>query len=268
LKLVHHFTVAHGGVAVDLISHATPLSKTAIKDCLNKGGIWLHRSARKEQRIRKAKLVLQPGDKVSIYYDDAILNLPVPAASCLYTCNNYSIWYKPAGLLSQGTRYGDHCSLMRYARKVGRIKTPYLVHRLDREAKGLVLLAHTSSAAAKFSELFRNGCIEKRYHAIVAGILGRVNETFQLNEPLDNKPAATSVMVTSHDLLLQRSTLDIILHTGRYHQIRRHLSMLGFPLVGDWKYGGERDQNGLLLTAYSLSFICPFLQKRKRFRVD
>lgn len=268
MKLVHHFTVTREGLAVDLIHTATLLSKTAIKDCLIKGGIWRKRQSQKELRIRKAKLILQPQDKVSVYYDDGILQLPVPAPQCLFTCKQYSIWNKPAGLLSQGTRYGDHCSLMRFAEKDGGVTTPYLVHRLDREASGLVLLAHSSQSAAKFSELFREGRIEKRYLAIARGIVASVGETFRLDEPLDGKTAATTVTVVKHDLLLQQSGLEILLHTGRYHQIRRHLSTMGHPLVGDVRYGGGKNQEGLQLTAYSLSFLCPFTKTHKKVTLD
>jgi len=268
LKLVHHFTIAREGVAVDAIHAATSLSKTAIKDCLKKGGVWLKTQSKKEHRIRKAKLVLKPQDKISIYYDDSILQLSVPAPQCLFSCKQYSIWHKPAGLLSQGTRYGDHCSLLRFAEKEGGILTPYLVHRLDREASGLVLLAHSSNAAAKLSELFREGRIEKRYRAIVTGIVAREKETFRVEATLDGKTAATTVTVVKHDQLLKQSTLDICLHTGRYHQIRRHLSAMGHPLVGDVRYGGGKNKDGLQLTAYSLTFLCPFTQTHKRVALD
>ncbi|SHO53173.1 RluA family pseudouridine synthase [Desulfopila aestuarii] len=268
MKLVHHFTVAKEGVAVDLIHAATSLSKTAIKDCLNKGGIWLKTRSKKEQRIRKAKLILQPQDRISVYYDDSILQLPVPAPYCLFTCRQYSIWNKPAGLLSQGTRYGDHCSLMRFAEKNGAITTPYLIHRLDREASGLVLLAHSSKAAAQFSELFREGKIEKRYRAIAKGIVASEKDTFCIERPLNGKMASTTVTVVKHDQLLQQSTLDILLHTGRYHQIRQHLSAIGHPLVGDMRYGGGKKQEGLQLTACSLAFLCPFTQKQRKIVLD
>lgn len=268
MKVVQHFTVVQEGAAVDLIHDRTALSKSAIKDCLNKGGVWLSRRSKKEQRIRKAKLILQSQDKVSIYYDDTILQLPVPEPTVLFTCKQYSIWNKPAGLLSQGTRYGDHCSLMRFSQKEGGIVTPFLVHRLDREASGLVLLAHSSASAAKFSELFREGRIEKRYQAVALGIIAREQDTFLIDDPLDGKSASTTVTVIRQDRELQQTVLDISLHTGRYHQIRRHLSQLGHPLVGDTRYGAGKDPGGLHLTAYSLAFFCPFTKNNRRFTLD
>jgi len=255
-------------MAADLICAATGLSKTAVKDCLNKGGVWLIRSGRKEQRVRKAKLLLRPGDRLSVYYDDAVLKLSPPPPTRLFHCRQYSIWDKPAGLLSQGTRFGDHCSLLRYVQKFGGVATPYLVHRLDREARGIVLVAHTSHAAAEFSELFRDNRMEKRYSAIASGILGKVSEAIRIDAPLDGKPAQTTITVLRHDEQRRRSALDIELHTGRYHQIRRHLRSLGHPLVGDARYGGEKCENGLQLTAYSLSFDCPFTHVRQRFSLE
>lgn len=268
MKLVNHFTVSQQGVAVDLIHAATSLSKSAIKECLNKGGIWLKARAKKEQRIRKAKLILHPQDKVSVYYDDTILQLPVPHPQCIFSCKQYSIWNKPAGLLSQGTRYGDHCSLLRVTEKEGAIATPYLVHRLDREASGLVLLAHSSLAAAKLSELFQQGKIKKRYRAKASGIVAKENETFQIDSPLDGKTAMTTVTVVHHDLPANQTILDITLHTGRYHQIRRHLCAIGHPLVGDIRYGGNKNKEGLQLMAYSLSFRCPFSQAERKLIVN
>lgn len=267
MKFTKHIVVEQAGSAADLLSVATGLSKTVLKDCLNKGAVWLNRAGKKQQRIRKAKFTLLPGDRLSLYYDEAILNQPVPEPQCLATEKHYSIWNKPAGLLSQGTKYGDHCSLLRFAEKAdaGRYPAIHLVHRLDREAQGLVLLAHDRVAAAAFSALFRNGEIEKRYEAVAVGLLHSENTPLRIDQPLDGKAAGTLVTIVHHDEQLQQTALDIQLLTGRYHQIRRHLSGIGHPLVGDLRYGGKRNAEGLKLKAYSLSFICPFTKKRRHF---
>ena len=56
--------------------------------------------------------------------------------------------------------------------------------------------------------------------------------------------------------------------TGRYHQIRRHLKSIGHPLIGDFRYGGRKNNEGLQLKAYNLSFSCPFANKKRCFKLD
>jgi tRNA pseudouridine32 synthase/23S rRNA pseudouridine746 synthase len=265
LKIDKHIIVHQQGVLVDILAEETGLSKTVLKDCLNKGAIWLKRSGKKEQRIRKAKFTVRAKDHLSVYFDPEILGQPVPEPECIASEKNYSIWNKPAGLLSQGTRYGDHCSLLRIAEKKLESPSLHLVHRLDREARGLVLLAHNKNAAALFSELFRSGKIEKKYSAIVKGLLEPPEKILEINDAIDGKVAQTIVAVVTHDREHERTVLDIQLKTGRYHQIRRHLSRLGYPLVGDYRYGGASGKENLQLTAYKLTFNCPFTRQYRTY---
>lgn len=266
MKFVRHINLQQEGFAADVLSSSTGLSKSIIKDCLNKGAVWLNRSGKKEQRIRKAKFRVLVADRLSLYFDDTILNQPAPEPHLIFGDENYSIWNKPAGLLSQGTHYGDYCSLLRFAEKtIANNLTAHLIHRLDREARGLVLLAHNKTAAARFSELFRTGKIEKRYEAVAEGLLGKESEILHIEESLDGKSASTIISVLVHDEEKLLSTLDINLQTGRYHQIRRHLSGIGHPLVGDLRYGGKKHTDGLMLQAYKLSFVCPFGRKKRCF---
>ncbi len=261
LKFDKQIVADQQGILVDLLAEKTGLSKTVLKECLNKGAIWLKRSGKKEQRIRKAKLPVKPGDIFTVYYDPEILSQPVPEPECIAHDKNYSIWNKPAGLLSQGTRYGDHCSLLRVAEKKLECSSLFLVHRLDREARGLVLLAHNKDAAARFSELFRSGKIEKKYRAVVNGLLAEEGEILNIHNTIDGKPAHTIITVTAHDKEQRRTIIDIHLKTGRYHQIRRHLSGIGHPLIGDYRYGGARGKEELQLIAYKLTFNCPFTRR-------
>lgn len=262
VKLVRHIDIQAETVTVDCLSESTALSKTAIKDCLNKGGVWLSTGRGKERRLRKAKYLLQPGDHLAIYYDDEILRRQPPAPHQLYADSHYSIWAKPAGLLSQGTRYGDHCSLLRIVEK--QVGKSYLVHRLDREAAGLMLIAHSARSAGLLSLLFSRGQVEKRYRAKVWGLIGTPGVSITIDDDLDGKTARTEITAITHDPDNRQSLVEILLHTGRYHQIRRHLSSRGYPLVGDFRYGEERGDE-LQLTAHTLAFTCPFTTKRRRF---
>jgi tRNA pseudouridine32 synthase / 23S rRNA pseudouridine746 synthase len=254
----------------DFIASSTGLSKGRIKDAMSKGAVWLKRPGYKEKRIRKATFSLLPGDGLQLFYDPQILTLIPPVPRLIAEEKHYSVWYKPANLLTQGTRYGDHCSLIRCAEVFFKYHKEILpVHRLDREAFGLVLLAHTRQGASALSRLFREGEIEKRYRAEVQGKIGPVGQTLTLSVPLDGKEAITVISVIAHAPEDNRSTIDIRLHTGRFHQIRRHLSGAGHPIIGDPKYGikGKRSDCPLQLCAYILKFRCPFTRKIRTFGI-
>jgi tRNA pseudouridine32 synthase/23S rRNA pseudouridine746 synthase len=256
--------VARAATICDLLASDTGLPKGRIKDAMIKGAVWLKRSGHKEKRIRKATSKVLPGDKLDLYYDPSVLSRVPPSPRLIAEEKHYSVWYKPANLLSQGTRYGDHCCLLRCAEIFFHHRKEILpVHRLDREAFGLVLLAHTRQGASALSTLFRQGEIEKAYRAEVYGKIGSVGETTTISHPLDGKEAITVLTVTAHAPESNSSTIDIRLITGRYHQIRRHLSRTGHPVMGDPRYGlkGKSSASPLQLCAYSLQFKCPFTGK-------
>jgi tRNA pseudouridine32 synthase / 23S rRNA pseudouridine746 synthase len=256
--------------ACNLLASFTGFPKGRIKDAMVKGAVWLKRHGYKEKRLRKATYNLLPGDQLELYYDPKVLSLVPPAPRLITEEKNYSVWYKPVNLLTQGTRYGDHCSLLRYVEIFYNLKKEVRpVHRLDREAFGLVLLAHTRQGASALSRLFRQGEIEKRYRAEVYGKIGSVGETITLSQPLDGKHSITVISMTAFALESDSSTIDIQLLTGRFHQIRRHLSRIGHPVIGDPKYGLNKktSDSPLRLCAYSLQFRCPFTGKIRTFSI-
>jgi tRNA pseudouridine32 synthase / 23S rRNA pseudouridine746 synthase len=262
--------VSRADAACNLLASSTGLSRLRIKDAMVKGAVWLTRSGHKEKRIRKATFNLLPGDSVDLYYNPSVLSLVPPAPRLIAEEKHYSLWYKPANLLTQGTRYGDHCCLLRCAEIFFHHRKEILpVHRLDREAFGLVLVAHTRQGASALSSLFRKGEIEKRYRAEVYGTIGSVGETITLSEPLDGKEAITVLTVTARSPESNSTTIDIQLKTGRFHQIRRHLNRTGHPVIGDPKYGlkGKTSASPLQLCAYSLRFKCPFTAKIVTFNI-
>lgn len=265
-----HLTVVADGYAPDLLAAACQLSKIAIKDAMQKGAVWLKRPGCKEQRIRKARFPLQANDALSLYYDSQVLGQIPPLPRLIARQKAYSVWYKPADLLTQGSRWGDHCSLLRYVEKHADFgKTVRLIHRLDREAQGLVLLAHNQRAAGVLSELFQTREIEKRYWGVAHGRVGAVGETVPCDAALDGKAASTIVTVREVVAEGKYSVLDILLQTGRHHQIRRHLGMLGHPLVGDRRYGrAGSGAASLQLCACFLGFICPLTGKNRSYSIE
>ena len=253
----------------DFFHRHTGLSKTRIKDAMAKGATWRTDSRGKRTRIRRATAKVQQNDSIELYYDPEILSIPPPHATLLYDVVHYSVWHKPAGLMTQGTNFGDHCSLLRQAeidfhpkRKV------FLVHRIDRETEGVVLIAHTASAAKRLSLLFQERKITKIYRANVLGYLGEPGKTDRILLPLDGKESITDYQVTEYDAAADTSTVEIYLKTGRKHQIRRHFAHICHPVMGDPVYGkGNKNNRGLQLKAVSLAFRCPFRQADQKFRL-
>jgi 23S rRNA pseudouridine955/2504/2580 synthase len=159
--------------------------------------------------------------------------------SLLFENNECIILNKPAGLPVQGgEKVGASLDRILAAERSPR---PLLVHRLDKDTSGLILVAKNQEAAARFSALFSPGRtdrgISKVYLAVCAGRphppAGIIRE--ELSGKRGFQKAVTSYRLL--DTSGRFSLLRLELSTGRTHQIRRHLSRLGNPILGDDKYG-------------------------------
>lgn len=253
--------------AVDLLHGASRISKQGIKAAMTKGAVWLTRG-RNTQRLRRAKRKLRAGDEIHLYYDPKVL-AQIPAEPALVAdVGGYSVWNKPFGLRSQGSKWGDHCTVSRWAERHLLPERPaFIVHRLDRAASGLILVAHTKTIAAALAELFRNRSVEKRYQAWVAGDFSGQQTPLRVEQPIDEKNAASEFSFIKVEN--GRSLIDVRIETGRKHQIRRHLAVLGYPIVGDRLYGdGAKDGLDLQLTAYLLAFRCPINDEVVDYRLS
>ena len=253
-------------LAADFLAQASGLAKARIKDAMVKGAVLLKRG-KTTKRLRRATFALMAGDLLKLAYDQEVLTRLPPTATCLQDLKHYSVWIKPAGLLSQGNDFGDHCALLRQVELFFKPTRPvFLVHRLDREAAGLMLVAHTQKGAAALSALFREGCINKTYQAEVLGC--PPESSGSITAELDGRPARTDYRVLDSHPEQHSATLEVTIHTGRRHQIRRHLALIGHPVLGDPQYGsGNKNSSGLRLTAVALSFICPIRKKTVAFAV-
>ena len=254
----------------DFLATHTGLSKTRIKDAMTKGAVWVQKKGGKRRRIRRTTASVKTGDFLALYYDERLLAVSPPTGTCLADREHYSVWYKPPGLMTQGTMYGDHCSLLRQAETFYKPRRSiFPVHRLDREASGLVLLAHSREAASKLSRLFQKHQIEKHYRVEVLGNLFRGQKSGTITQPLDGKDAITDFEVDRYDPGKNTSVVDVVIGTGRLHQIRRHFEMIGFPVMGDPRYGsGNKNVEGMQITAVALQFTCPFTQQQVAFKLD
>jgi len=254
--------------AVDLISDRTALSRGRVKQAMDRGAVWLTRGAR-TKRLRRAKRPLIAGDSLHLYYDSAVLMASAPAPVLVADQGDYSVWDKPCRLFSQGTKWGDHCTVTRYAEKHLRPqRNAFIVHRLDRAASGLILVGHSKKVTAALSRLFRHRAVEKHYRVSAQGYIGVAGESFVLNAPLDGKSAHTQITVGHYEASTDVSDLDVSIATGRKHQIRRHLSEIGCPVVGDRLYGSPDTTTDMKLRAYALSFQCPLADAPVNFQVN
>jgi tRNA pseudouridine32 synthase/23S rRNA pseudouridine746 synthase len=251
---------------LDLLAARTGLSRQVIKQAMDKGALWLGHG-KSMRRIRRVKTTLRAGDTLHFYYDSEILNRHVEAARLIADEGAYSIWYKPYGMHCQGSKWGDHCTITRNVQKqTGR--HVYLVHRLDRAARGLIIIAHTKYAAARLSEQFKHRRIKKTYHAIVHGHYPAIEQAVTINEPVEGKAAVSHVRTLQQDHEGQRSLLEVEIETGRKHQIRRHLANAGYPIVGDRLYGVKGDTDNLQLCAWRLAFCCPCSGTDKHYQLE
>ena len=144
--------------SVDWLAGACDLSKTQLKECMTKGAVWLQRKGKKPastRPLRRAKTPLYCGDKLFLYFNPHVLQQIPPTPELLSDQGTYSAWHKPSGMLSHGSKWGDHCSIIRWVEQYHQPQRPcYLVHRLDRATSGLMLIAHTKKAATQLSRQF------------------------------------------------------------------------------------------------------------------
>lgn len=262
-----HFTLTNAGeneTAVDALARVSALPKGRIKDALAKGAVTLTRGG-KTKRLRRATFALLRGDTLDLHYNPELLARVPPQPQLLADEKQYSVWVKPAGLLAQGTSEGDHCSLLRLAElQLGR--EVFLVHRLDREAAGLMLIAHTRKAAAALSALFASTEATRIRKLYRVEVRGAAPEQGELDLPLDGKASLTRFRRLAFDAARNSSTLDVELVTGRKHQIRRHFAESGLPVLGDPVYGeNNQDARGLRLFAVALEFTCPLTQHQRKY---
>ncbi len=251
---------------VDALCDASGLSHQAIKTALDKGCVWLSRE-RNTRRIRRVKTSLKVNDQLHLYYDERILNETVPDCALISDENAYSIWFKPYGVYSQGSKWGDHCTVTRQVEKQLQ-KNIFLVHRLDRAAQGLMVVAHKKTTAAELSKLFSERRVLKKYQAVVHGCFPMSEASQTIDTPIDGKASVSHVTCLAQTPT--KSLVEVRIETGRKHQIRRHLAQFGYPIVGDRLHGIDQhsQDDDLQLCSNELSFKCPITGKTQHYQLD
>lgn len=187
------------------------------------------------------------------------------------------VCFKPAGVLSQNGEGEDMISALNaHFAQNGEKAEAFPVHRLDRETAGIMVYAKNSRAAAALSKQAEQNLIKKRYYAVVKGVpeeKSAVLRDFLFRDKQKNKSYTVKRMrkgvreaSLEYEVIGEAdglSMLDILLHTGRTHQIRVQFASRKLPLFGDGRYGGGG--GNLALFAHTLEFRHPVSGERMVF---
>jgi 23S rRNA pseudouridine1911/1915/1917 synthase len=144
---------------------------------------------------------------------------------------------------------------------IGGVARPGIVHRLDKETSGCLVIAKTDAAHLALSAQFSGRKLEKIYHAIVCGVVQR--DQGEVRAAIARHPTHRKRMAVRDDTgreartgyrvlerLREATLVQALLHTGRTHQVRVHFQFIGFPLVGDLTYGNRQNSRLEELTRY------------------
>ncbi|UTW45148.1 RluA family pseudouridine synthase [bacterium SCSIO 12696] len=261
-----HLDITNTTDPVSLLAEACDLSKQRIKQVMQKGAVWLT-NGKRTKRLRRHSKALQPGQQLHLYYDAHVLGQQPPTPLLITDEGEYSVWHKPRGVLSQGSKWSDHCTINRLVEQQLQHQRPaQIIHRLDRAASGLMLIGHSRTATAALAKLFEQRQLDKRYRVVVQGQPTKDEQT--LSEPVDGRHATSHVYCLKYNPASNQSLLEVRIETGRKHQIRRHLAGIGCPVVGDRLYGNGDQEEDLQLTAAQLEFICPLSGEARQYRLS
>ncbi|MFD2168257.1 RluA family pseudouridine synthase [Thalassotalea euphylliae] len=263
---IHHHHQGPSEKAIDILKALTDLSTSELKSAISKGALWLEQKS-KVNRLRRFKKEVSAGDSLHFYFNEKVLSEVPPTAKLIEDCGNYSVWYKPYGMLAQGSKWSDHCTIMRWAEQhLPNDRVAFPVHRLDRATSGIIVIAHAKKIARAFGKLFETHDLVKQYQAIIHGKLSASPLTSVA--PVHDKPAKSTFKELDYQSGTDVSLVEITIETGRKHQIRLHSSSMGHPIVGDRLYNPHfrsHETLNLQLCATFLSFVCPTTHQEKQY---
>lgn len=231
---------------------------------------------------RQFDLAVHAGDQLWVNFDRSFQVFSHPRIKLVYEDNDiivvdkgYGVLSTAAGKPSDDTVYNI---IKKYARGFSDKANVYVVHRLDRDTSGLMLLTRTKQARDKLISNWNNMVIERKYVAVVEGdvaqpegtiksFLAENPDTFEMYSTDDKKVGRLAV--TKYRLLKQGkrfAMVELEIKTGRKNQLRVHMQDMGNPVSGDRKYGGHPSPiNRIALHATVLSFIHPITGKAVTF---
>jgi len=274
------FSIAEAGLRLDraLALRLPQFSRTALQGWLREGRVTL------DAKPVEAALHVKGCERV-------LLDLPEPVAcdvlaeniplAIVFEDDTLLVINKPAGLVvhpGAGCAHGTlQNALLYHAPDLGILPRSGIVHRLDKDTSGLLVIARTEVARLAFIDQLKTREMGREYEALVIGVpplkghveapIGRdVRHRTRMAVDPHGRPARTDYEVMER--LGPFSLLRVRLQSGRTHQIRVHMTHLGFPLVGDTVYGGGRTQHILprqALHARRLTLLHPKTLERVTF---
>ncbi|MBL4653925.1 MAG: RluA family pseudouridine synthase [Flavobacteriales bacterium] len=239
------------------------LTKSALKKVLKK------RCIRANDVVATTATVIKGGERI-------ILTTPKESnpkiklnfkLEVLFEDEYMAVIHKPAGILVSGNKFKTIANALPQninSSNLPDTTVPQPVHRLDYATTGILLVGKTSSSIRALNKMFDNKAIEKIYYAIS---IGEINDQGEISLPIDNKKSHTNYTVIKTVPSVRFGKLNLIElnpKTGRRHQLRKHLSCLGSPILGDKEYGIENfilNGKGLYLHAFSIEFVHPFTKE-------
>jgi 23S rRNA pseudouridine1911/1915/1917 synthase len=286
---------AQGAVRLDryLMDHLTGESRTSIQRLILDGHVRL------EGKPLKPSYRIRPGDSLTVEIPDAapspLLPEPIPL-DIVHRDPSFLVLVKPAGMVvhpgagrKTGTLVHALLALEGPLSRVGGEERPGIVHRLDRDTSGLLVVARSDEAHRDLSAQFAGRKVTKIYRALVWGTpapsRGRIEAPLGRHPIVRTRMAVRSagrVAVTEYESVERLgpfTLLQVRILTGRTHQIRVHLKHKGHPVAGDSEYGGDRfsslrresaraaaeEFGRLALHAERLEFDHPVTGERLRF---
>ncbi len=250
-------------------------SRTFIKKLIDSDQVFVN------GKSSKTKYKMAIGDKVEVDVDESSFGPKDLAAQKMsldvfYEDPDLIIINKPSGLTvhpasgdQSGTLVNGLLGRFEELSDINGTVRPGIVHRLDKDTSGLIIVAKTNMAHARLARQFEKHTVIKRYVALVEGVIqfdqGLINAEIgrhrkyhdqrSIVEEGEGKEASTLYQVIKR---FKKSTLVALFpQTGRTHQLRVHLKHLGHPILGDEKYGRKESFPRLALHAQSIAFVHP-----------
>lgn len=244
------------------------LTKSALKKALKKNYITVN------GKVGTSATFISGGETIQFSMPNEIIQkkILVFPLDVLYEDEYLAVIHKPAGILVNGNKFKTIANALPQNIKRSNlpdVTMPKPVHRLDYATTGILLVGKTSSSIRALSKIFEDKKIQKTYLAIT---IGEMDSQGEITSEIDNKNSHSIYSVTDYVSSKRFGKLNLVkltLKTGRRHQLRKHLSSIGNPILGDKDYGIENlilYGKGMYLHAYSLEFVHPFTNEKMFFK--